>query len=63
MFTFILKGMNPVISSSYDLNSTTTLFLQGFGIKYSTKVDMSLNKDTKPNCSSSSLPVSFFILK
>ena len=35
------KGINP---TCYELNSTTT----GLGIKYLTKVDMSLKKETKP---------------
>ena len=49
------KGMNSLILPSYGLNSITTLFCKdGFGIKLFMnidmgKVDIPLNKETKPN--------------
>ena len=53
--TNTLKRAKNLLLTTWDygLNSTTTVFFlffykDGFGIKYVMKVDMSLNKETKP---------------
>ena len=41
------KFMNPIILKCYRLNSISNILLQVFSIKYPTKVDMPLNKETE----------------
>ena len=44
------KGMKPLIIPAMGWIVLLLFFLEnGFGIKYLTKVDMPLNKETKPN--------------
>ena len=44
------KGMNPLILSAMGQIVSLMFFLEnGFGIKQPSKVDMPLNKETKPN--------------